>query len=61
MFIQEFHTAFMSKRENSRLFDTLRRVSRLETKALQSDEDPVVPGWPEWPPMVPEGPGLERT
>ncbi len=58
MFINEFHRRFMSEQEKSRVFDFLRRLSRLETKPLLScDED----GWHEWPVMVPDGPGLKRT
>ena len=57
MAIREFHTAFTSRQEKGRLFDALRRVSRLERQALV----PIgpEPGWPEWPPMTPEDPGME--
>jgi hypothetical protein len=58
MLIKEFHRRFMSKREKSRIFDLLRRVSRLETKPLLSGDET---GWHEWPVMVPDGPGLKRT
>jgi hypothetical protein len=58
MFIKEFHRRFMSKQEKSWLFDFLRRVSRLETKVLLASG---TSGWHEWPSIIPEGPGLERT
>jgi hypothetical protein len=50
MFISEFYAKFMSTQEGSRLFDALRKVSRLEKRALlASGEEP--PGWAEWPPI----------
>lgn len=60
MFINEFYAKFMSRQERSRLFEALRRVSRLEAETVVSSDtgDPRF-GWPEWPPMVPGGPGLE--
>jgi len=53
MLIREFNAKFMSGHETSRLFDALRRVSRLEVKAILAAE---VPGWAEWPPMDSDGP-----
>ena len=47
MFINEFHSKLMTQ-EGSRLFDALRRVSRLEKPVLLSAE---VPAWAEWPPI----------
>ena len=58
MLIKEFHRRFISKQEKSRVFDSLRRVSRLETKSLLSCKED---GWHEWPVMVPDGPGLKRS
>jgi hypothetical protein len=50
MFISEFYTKLISGQERSSLFDALRRVSRLEKRALlASGEEP--PGWAEWPPI----------
>jgi hypothetical protein len=53
MFISEFNSRFMSGREKSRLFSALRRVSRLEVRAILSAE---TPGWAEWPPIDSEDP-----
>jgi len=53
MLISEFNSRFTSGREKSRLFNALRRVSRLEVKAILSAE---VPGWAEWPPIDSEDP-----
>lgn len=58
MFISEFHSNFTSAQEGSRLFDALRRVSRLEMRILRSCE---VLRWPEWPPIDPEDPGLRPS
>jgi hypothetical protein len=53
MSINEFNSRFTSGRETSRLFNALRRVSRLEVKAILAAE---VPGWAEWPPIDSEDP-----
>ena len=53
MLISEFYSKFMASQEGSRLFDALRRVSRLEQRALLGSE---APGWAEWPPSG-DGPG----
>jgi hypothetical protein len=53
MFISEFYSKLISGQERSGLFDALRRVSRLETRALQSTG---TAGWAEWPP-IDDGPG----
>lgn len=52
MFISEFYSKFVSGQEN-RLFDALRRVSRLEKPALATSGSA---GWAEWPP-IDDGPG----
>ena len=58
MLISEFYSKFMAGQEGSRLFDALRRVSRLEKGALMaSGEEP--PGWAEWPPIDPEAAGFQ--
>lgn len=59
MSIKEFNSKFMSNQEKSRLFDALRRVSRLEVRALLSSGEA---GWAEWPPSEddPEGSGTFR-
>ena len=58
MFISEFYSKLISSHEGSRLFDALRRVSRLETRALQATG---AAGWAEWPPIDdgPESCGLQ--
>jgi hypothetical protein len=56
MFINEFHLRM--RQEKSRLFDALRRVSRLEKDALLAAEQP---GWVEWPPIGADGPGLVKA
>lgn len=58
MLISEFYSKFMASQEGSRLFDALRRVSRLEQRALLATE---VPGWAEWPPIEggPEASGFQ--
>lgn len=58
MFIREFYEKLISTHEGSRLFDALRRVSRLETRALQATG---AAGWHEWPPIDddPESGGLQ--
>jgi hypothetical protein len=53
MFISEFYSKLMSSQEGNRLFDALRRVSRLEKPALLSAG---VPAWSEWPPIGGDGP-----
>jgi hypothetical protein len=53
MSISEFNSRFTSGRETSRLFNALRRVSRLEVGAILAAE---APGWAEWPPMDSDGP-----
>jgi hypothetical protein len=56
MLMKEFVSRFASKDERSFLFEVLRRVSTLDTKALAST-DPSV--WSEWPAMVDSSnPGL---
>lgn len=54
MLIKEFCLKFMSEQGNCRLFDVLRRVSRMEKGAFLSEDK----GWPEWPPLVPGDPGI---
>jgi hypothetical protein len=56
MFINEFHSRL--RQEKSRLFDALRRVSRLEKDALLAGEEP---GWVEWPPLCADGLGLVKA
>ncbi len=56
MFINEFHRKFMQER--SRLFDALRRVSRLERRSILSEEPE---GWPEWPQIVSEDSSLQKA
>lgn len=58
MFIKEFHAKFMSEQERSYLFDALRRLSRLETRALRSGCPEE--GWPEWPSVL-QGPEPEKA
>ena len=53
MFISEFYSKLMSGQEGSRLFDALRRVSRLEKRALMASGEE--PGWAEWPPIDGDG------
>jgi len=53
MFIKEFYPKFASEQERSRLFNALRRVSRLKRPILEDMDD----GWPEWP-HDPDGPRL---
>lgn len=52
MFISEFYSKLVSGQEGNRLFDALRRVSRLEKRALLASGEA---GWAEWPPIE-EGP-----
>lgn len=59
MFIVEFHKKFTSSQEKSRLFHTLRRLSRLDGRAFMADDTAV--GWPDWPPLTPKCPGLEKA
>jgi hypothetical protein len=48
MSIQEFHAKLISRGEGSRLFEAMRRLSRLsDLKFLDQD----VFGWREWPPV----------
>lgn len=54
MFIKEFYTKFISRQERGHLFEALRRVSRLEVRALLSEEEL---GWPEWPQATERVPG----
>jgi hypothetical protein len=54
MYINEFYTNFISKsqKETGRLFEALRRMSRLDKGAVlagDGDGDPSR-GWVEWPP-----------
>lgn len=56
MFINEFHRKFVQ--EKSRLFDALRRVSRLEAGPLLPEEEA---GWPEWPQLVAEDSRLQKV
>ncbi len=58
MFISEFYTKLMSGQEGNRLFDALRKVSRLEKRALLATG---TAGWAEWPPRDddPESGGLQ--
>ena len=57
MFIGEFYSKLMSG-DGNRLFDALRRVSRLERRALLATS---AAGWAEWPPIDddPEAGGLQ--
>jgi hypothetical protein len=52
MFISDFHKAFTSTQEKSRLFDALRRLSRLDDRMF-AEADDTARGWPEWPPICP--------
>lgn len=56
MLINEFHVRL--RQEKSRLFDALRRVSRLEKDDLLAAE---APGWVEWPPLGADGPELVKA
>lgn len=59
MLMQEFVSRFASKNESSPLFEILRRVSRLDTRALLSVDQF---GWQEWPPIDDPGdPGVARV
>ncbi len=60
MFISEFYSKLVSGQEGSRLFDALRRVCRLETRALKM-AGAATAGWQEWPPIDddPESGGLQ--
>jgi len=49
MLIFDFHARFTSRDETSRLFDVLRRVSRLEGQPFL-DAEPA--GWPQWPEII---------
>lgn len=56
MYISEFYSKFISKsqKETGRLFEALRRVSRLDKGAvLAGDTSPG--GWVEWPPADDDG------
>lgn len=58
MSIKDFYTIFISQEERGRLFEVLRRVSRLQPGALLA----VIPsGWPEWPQISPEDPWMETV
>ena len=54
MLIQEFVLRFASKDEGSTLFETLRRISRVDTQVLKAS----VTGWVEWPPVDDPGAGI---
>jgi hypothetical protein len=58
MFISEFYSRLMTGQEGNRLFDALRRVSRMEKRALMATTSD---GWAEWPPIDddPEAGGLQ--
>lgn len=57
MFIIDFY-AKLTSNERSRLFEALRRISRLEEQVFL--ESGTV-GWPDWPPVVPPRPCLEKV
>lgn len=57
MFIVDFYTSFMSSHEKSRLFQALRRVSRLDGLPILEAADQ----WPQWPPITSPCPGLEKA
>jgi hypothetical protein len=48
MLMQEFVLRFASREEGSPLFEILRRISRVDTRVLQST---APSGWVEWPPV----------
>jgi hypothetical protein len=54
MLMQEFLKRFSTQTEKSSLFEALRRISHLDSRALlastTSDPSPVV--WNEWPPVT---------
>lgn len=54
MFISEFYAKLMSGQEANRLFEALRKVSRLEKPALMATG---AAGWAEWPPVDDPGTG----
>ena len=56
MNIQEFRARFVSRKEESVLFDALRRLSRMtDLKALLAGSTTA---WTEWPCDVPDGHAL---
>jgi len=57
MLIIDFHTRFTSIQEKSRLFEALRRLSRMESPAFEDGGAQ----WPEWPPIVPQCPRPEMA
>jgi hypothetical protein len=57
MLMQEFVMRFSAQNEKSSLFEALRRISHLDSRALAASttspdptQSPVV--WNEWPPMT---------
>jgi hypothetical protein len=58
MFIKEFYAKFISMQETRYVFEAMRRVSRLETRALLLDEEI---GWPEWPQIALRGPRMQQA
>jgi hypothetical protein len=60
MLILDFHAKFTSIQEKSRLFDALRRLSRLDDRALMAADDSAT-GWPEWPPLALAVSGREKV
>jgi hypothetical protein len=55
MLMQEFVMRFSAQNEKSSLFEALRRISHLDSRALAAstttpDQSPVV--WNEWPPVT---------
>jgi hypothetical protein len=56
MLIGEFNSKFTSQEEGSYLFEVMRKLSQLDSKALLATE---VQSWAEWPPIDPDDPGLQ--
>jgi hypothetical protein len=56
MLMQEFVLRFASKEEGGALFEILRRISRIDARALMATSPA---GWVEWPPVDdPSSPGI---
>ena len=54
MLMQEFVTRFSAQNEKSSLFEALRRISRLDSRALTASTTPdqAPATWNEWPPVT---------
>ncbi len=54
MLMQEFTKRFSAQNEKSSLFEALRRISHLDSRALAASTttDPSAVVWNEWPPLT---------